>query len=126
MSNAKTNEIEINGIVYVPKGSIKEAQEMAGDYFVIRTRSAGVFAGFVKESVDTIAGVKVTLGDARRLWYWNGAASLSQVAGEGISKPDECKFPACVPEITLPEVIEMIPCSKKAKEIIEGVPVWKS
>ena len=65
------------------------------------------------------------LKNARRLWYWAGAASLSQLAMEGTKKPDECKFPCAVLSISLAQVIEIIPCTAKALDSINGVPIWK-
>jgi hypothetical protein len=65
-------------------GSMKE-----GDYVIVRTYSAGVFAGTLRER----NGKEVTLHNARRIWYWAGAASLSQLAQSGTSKPNQCKFP---------------------------------
>lgn len=116
------NEIELNGVTYVPKDSIKFIEQPCGDYVVVRTCSAGVHSGYLKSR----EGKEVTLTNCRRLWYWEGAASLSQIAGEGISKPDQCKFPAAIAEITLTEAIEIIPCTEIAKEIIEGVATWKA
>ena len=89
---------------------------------IIRTRSAGVFAGHLKSFKDGIAILK----DARRLWYWSGAASLSQLSVDGVSNPSACKFPVAVPEITLPEVIEILPVSEKARTSIDAVPVWRA
>ena len=88
---------------------------------MVRTYSAGVFAGTVKER----DGEEIVLINARRIWYWEGAASLSQLANSGTSKPEECKFPEAVPEIMLRGVIEIIPISERAKQSIESVPVWK-
>jgi hypothetical protein len=90
-------------------------------YVLIRTYSAGVFVGYLKSRKD---GEAVLL-NARRLWYWDGAASLSQLAMEGVTKPDTCKFPVEVPEITLINVIEVIPITEKAKKSIAGVKIWK-
>lgn len=112
-------EIEINGVVYVEKG--ESIEQPKGDYVVVRTYSAGVHAGYLK-SRD---GKEVVLTNARRLWYWEGAATLSQIAGKGITKPNSCKFPAPIAEITLTEAIEIIPCTESAKEIIQGVKVWE-
>ena len=89
---------------------------------VIRSKSAGVFAGRLL-SKD---GQEVKLANARRLWYWSGASSLSQLSQEGVSNPNNCKFPMEVPEITILEVIEIIPMSESAKKSIDSVPIWKS
>ncbi|MCI8698307.1 MAG: hypothetical protein HFF29_04285 [Oscillospiraceae bacterium] len=118
----KMNEIEINGVAYIPKGSVVQmAPNMDGmEYCMVRTYSAGVFAGYI-ESRD---GKEVVLRNARRIWHWAGAASLSQLATDGTSSPSECKFPVAVDKVILTEVIEIISITKKAKESIEGVPVW--
>ncbi len=92
-----------------------------GRHCIVRTESAGVFAGTIKEIDSSAAIVK----DARRIWYWSGAATLSQLAIEGTSNPAGCKFPAPVPEVLLNAVIEVIPTSVAARESIEGVPVWR-
>ncbi len=90
-------------------------------YKVVRTYSAGVFAGYLESK----NGREVVLRDARRLWYWKGAASLSQVAMEGVKKPLECKFPIAVDRVELLEAIEILDVTPKAKESIQGVPVWR-
>lgn len=89
-------------------------------YCMVRTHSAGVFAGFLYRH----NGKEVVLKDARRIWYWEGAASLSELAVRGTSAPNKCKFPVAVPEVTLTETIEIIPITDKAKKSIESVPVW--
>ncbi len=90
---------------------------------IVRTYSAGVFAGHIySKSKD---GKHVVLKNAIRLWYWKGAASLSQLAMEGVKTPAECKFAVPVDAVELTEVIEIIPCSDKAAKIIQGVPSWK-
>ena len=63
--------------------------------------------------------------NARRLWYWKGAASLSQLAVHGVKYPAECKFPAVVSRIQLLQAIEILDVSKKAEAVIKGVPVWE-
>ncbi|MHC1623323.1 MAG: DUF6948 domain-containing protein, partial [Candidatus Methanospirareceae archaeon] len=55
-----------------------------------------------------------------------GAASLSQLAMEGTSKPNECRFPCEVTKVTLTEVIEILPVSPQAKKSIESVAVWSA
>ena len=73
-------------------------------YVIVRTFSAGVFAGNLKSR----KGQEVVLTNARRIWYWAGAATLSQLAMEGTSKPKECKFPCPMKEVVLTQAIEII------------------
>lgn len=91
-------------------------------YVIVRTNSAGVFAGYLK----TRNGQEVVLNNARRIWYWDGAASLSQLAMEGTSKPENCKFPCEVDEVLLLEAIEILNVTEKAKTSIKSVKVWEA
>lgn len=93
---------------------------MIGKYCMVRTYSAGVFAGIVKE----LKGKEALLSNARRIWYWEGASSLSELATKGTSSPKKCKFPVPVSEVFLTEVIEIIPITEQAAATIEAVPVW--
>jgi len=93
---------------------------MEKPYVLVRTYSAGVFAGTLEAS----KGKEVVLSNARRIWFWAGAASLSQLAVDGTNKPGECKFPVAVPRVVLTEAIEIIDVTEKARKSIEGVPVW--
>lgn len=93
---------------------------MIGKQVIVRTYSAGVFAG----TLHSRDGKEVVMHNARRIWYWAGAASLSQLATEGTTKPKDCKFPVAVPEVLLTEAIEIIPMTDKAIESIAKVPVW--
>jgi len=91
------------------------------DYVIVRTHSAGVFAGELESRWCS----EVTLRGARRLWYWDGAATLSQLAMEGVSKPQNCKFPCEVDRIILTEAIEIINTTPKARASIAEVPIWQ-
>lgn len=120
------NEIVIGGKEYVLKSSIKAPIKLATTkkglkYCIVRTYSAGVFAGYLEKRT----GGEAVVLEARRLWYWDGAASLSQLAVDGVSKPQNCKFPVAVQKIELVNVIEVIECTEKAKQSIESVEVWK-
>lgn len=121
--DTKINEIEVNGIKYVPKNSVKEdAVDSSGlQYVVIRADRAGVFAGYLKEKKPD----EVTLVNVRRLWYWDGAASCSQLADSGVCKPQNCKFTAPNKEIIVKNWIEILPATETARKSIEGVAVWK-
>lgn len=89
---------------------------------IIRADRAGVFYGEIKER----NGSEVVMTNVRRLWYWDGAASISQLATDGVTRPDNCKFTVTVEEMTILGVIEIIPCTKKAEESIDSVAVWRS
>lgn len=91
-------------------------------YYIVRADRAGVFFGHIKERDRS----EVTMTDVRRLWYWEGAASLSQLAVDGTNNPRECKFTVTVPEMTILGVIEIIPCSDKAASSILGVKEWRA
>lgn len=115
--------ITINGIEYVKKSDqTQPAESLDGmKYVIVRTYSAGVFAGYLKSRT----GQEVVLKKARRIWYWEGAASLSQLAQSGTSKPDKCKFPEEVDTIELLNAIEILDCTMAAQKSIMDVKVWK-
>ena len=99
--------------------------EVIGKKVIIRASRAGVFFGTLKDKQYTPAGVEVILQNSRRLWYWSGAASLSQLATEGVKDPESCKFTVVVPSHIVEQVIEIIPCSEDAIKSIESVKVWR-
>lgn len=95
-----------------------------GKFYIIRTYSAGVWFGNIQKLDGTIAVVT----NARRLWYWAGAASLSQLATEGTKQPTGCKFTVTITDeegVYLPQVIEVLPCTKEAVDNINAVKIWK-
>lgn len=120
------NEITINGEVYVKKSSILVVPAAAPlkdgmKYCIIRTYSAGVFAGYV----ESRNGQEVVIRKARRIWYWDGACSLSQLAKDGTAAPKNCKFAVEVDKIEVLQAIEIIECTDKAMNSICGVAEWK-
>ena len=122
MDKQKINELEINGIIYVPKDEQSKPAKGEFPIYMVRTYSAGVFYGQLKSR----EGKEVTLLNARRVWYWDGASSLSQLAQSGTSKPNSCKFPEPVTEVILTEVVELIPVTETALESLNSVSIWKS
>lgn len=108
--------ITVNGIEYVKKQNTEGLK-----YVICRTYSAGVFAGYL----ESRNGQEVVMRNARRIWYWDGAASLSQLAMCGTSKPESCKFPEAVDRVELLQAIEILDCTDNAKESIEACPIWK-
>lgn len=96
-------------------------KEFLSKKVIVRGDKSGVFFG----TLTAKEGTEVKLTNCRRLWYWDGAASISQLAVDGTTKPDNCKFTVTVSEIIITDVIEIIPCTNKSVESIEGVEVWK-
>ena len=94
---------------------------MENQKFIIRCDRAGVFYA----EIESRQGDEANLRNARRLWYWDGAASLSQLAQEGVKRPRNCKFTVTVPNMTVLGVIEVIPCTEDAVRSIEAVTEWK-
>lgn len=92
-----------------------------GKKVIIRGDRSGVEFG----TLVARNGREVTLHNARRIWYWEGAASLSQLAKDGTAKPADCRFTVTVDSITILDVIEIIPCTDKAIKSIEKVKAWK-
>jgi hypothetical protein len=90
-------------------------------YYIVRTDRAGVFFGKIKEkSAD-----EVTMTDVRKLWHWEGACAVEQLAIDGTKKPHNCNFTIVVPEMTVAAPIQIIPCTEKATESLSGVAVWQ-
>jgi hypothetical protein len=88
---------------------------------IVRADRAGVFFGTLTHK----EGNEVTLTNARKLFYWNGAGAVEQIALEGVKKPTDCKFTVVVEEITILNIIQIIPCTEVAIANIENVKEWK-
>ena len=117
---AAPKTMKIDDVEYVRKDSIKELPEVTDDYVIIRSRDSGVHAGYL----DHRNGTEVRLTNARRIWKWSGAATLSELAMKGSANPANCNVPAAVTEITVMGVCEVIPCTEEARVIIEGLKPW--
>lgn len=89
--------------------------------YIIRGDRSGVFFGEIAER----DGQEVKILNCRRLWHWEGAASLSQLAKEGTKRPSGCRFTVTVDDLTITDCIELIPCTEAAVSSIEGVSEWK-
>ena len=91
--------------------------------YILRSPEAGVFYGEMAKEIDSSR--IVTLTNARQIWYWEGAATLMQLAKYGTTKPQKCKFTVTVDEITICNVPEVIPCTEEAMKSIDFVAEWK-
>ena len=85
-----------------------------GQEVIIRTYSAGVWFGRLKEK----EGEEVILTEARRMWRWwaKKSISLSGVALHGI-KQEDSRIAGAIDSVWL-QAIEIIPISGKAAESI--------
>lgn len=94
--------------------------EMIGTMVVVRTYSAGVHFG----TLAAVAGRKVKLTDARRIWYWKGANTLHEIATEGVNVK-ESKVSKPVAKIVLTEATEIIGMAPAAVTNLAGA-TWAS
>lgn len=120
---SKPETMMIDDVKYVREDSInKESKKLEGKpYVLVRGDRSGIFVGYAEEEV----GKCVVLHKARRLWYWDGAASISQLAKEGVANPSKCKFPCEVTKIKILDAIEIIDVTEKARLNISEVAIWE-
>lgn len=96
-------------------------KEFLNKKVIVRGDRSGVFFG----TLAAKEGKEVKLTNCRRLWYWAGANSISQLAAEGTKRPQDCNFTVSVSDIIITDAIEIILCTDEAINSIEGVNVWK-
>ena len=110
------NILEINGVKYAPLTASVDGLP----YVVVRSADSGCHIGYLKDE----DGNNLTLVNARRIWYWSGAATLSELAMRGVSNPDGCKFPPEVAEIVVYNCCEKIAATEEARLSVEQVKPW--
>lgn len=93
-------------------------------FYIIRAERAGVFlCKILKEEGNTLQ-----VNNLRRLYRWAGALDVTQIAKEGISNPNNCKFSVQLgSEDTslIYNVIEAHTCTEKALQTLNSVLAWK-
>ena len=94
---------------------------MENQKYIVRCDRSGVFYG----EIEKRDGQDVVMKNARCLWRWYGAASLMQLALEGVKEPKSCKFTVTVDSLEVLDAIEILPCTDVAVESIEAVKPWK-
>lgn len=91
-------------------------------YVIVRATQAGVHAGeLVSEK-----GQRIELRNARRIWHWKGAASLSELAVYGAKFPAECKFGAKITKHIVLDACEIIYCQPAGAQMIQGCAEWRA
>lgn len=120
---AKPETMMIDDVKYIREDSVKSSPATNTEglpYVIIRGDRSGVFAGYLKSHEDRA----VLMHNCRRLWYWDGAASISQLANEGSSKKENCKFTQPVASMRILDAIEILDATEEARDNIESIPVW--
>jgi hypothetical protein len=91
-----------------------------GCHVIVRcTQAAAHFGILVHEEDNT-----VVLKDARRIWSWAGAATLTDLALDGSRRPTECKVTRPAPLVKLGDACEVIMCTKEAVAAFNEIPEW--
>lgn len=94
-------------------------------YVITRGYRSGVHAGHLVARNDQ--GM-IVLRDARRIWSWSGAASLSELAVYGAKNRAQCRFGARVlrQELARDDIAEIIHCQSEGQRMIEEQPEWRA
>lgn len=101
----------------------KMMENYKGKKCIVRCYGAGVFFGEVKEVSSDANGLNVRLANARKVWYWDGAAAVEQLSQDGCN--NSSKITVAVPELVVADAAQIIPCSDKAIANIEAKAEWK-
>lgn len=101
--------------------NLKEEIKMDNKYYIIRGDRSGVLFG----QIAGRTGQEVELRNVRKLWWWDGACAVEQLAVDGVTNPSQCKITVVVPEMVVTDAIQIIPCSDKATKVLSEVKVWK-
>lgn len=99
----------------------KEKNQMEKQKYIVRCDRAGVFYG----EIEGRDGKEIKMRNVRCIWYWDGAATLLQLATEGTTNPNNCKFTMTIDSLVVLDAIEIIPCTDRAIKSIEAVQEWK-
>jgi hypothetical protein len=120
-------EVTINGVSYIRKNSVTvKADELDGlERCIVRSYGAGVFYGYVKEKKAEQNGVNIVLLKAKRIHYWSGACSLTQLAMEGTKDESNCRITEAIDSQFIANVIEILPMTRNAEENLDKVTIWK-
>jgi len=88
--------------------------------YLVRCEKSGVFVG----DIETRENREVHFKTCIRLWYWSGAASVSQIAMSGVKNPDNCKFSVETKNHKILDAIEIIEMTDEAVKSVKSVKPW--
>ena len=88
--------------------------------YIVRCHLAGVFYGeVVKHDKD-----EITMRNVRKIWYWEGACAVEELAANGTTRPENCKFTVKIDEMIIANPVQIIPCTEKAVASLEKAHEW--
>jgi len=124
---SKPETMMIDNVKYVREDKqSKKAESVDGlDCVMIRSYAAGVFYGYLKEKKAELNGVNITLLKAKRIHYWDGACSLTQLAIDGSKASSNCRITEAIESQFIANVIEILPMTDTAKSNLDEVKIWK-
>jgi hypothetical protein len=119
--------IKINDVEYVRADSVSQEADKADglERVIVRSYGAGVFVGYLADKKCEANGVNVTLKKSKRIYYWAGACSLTQLAIDGTCAPNDCKITDAIDSQFIANVIEILPITSKSEKSLDGVTIWK-
>lgn len=119
--NKLTALAEILGGGAFPAPTCHPADQLIGQFVIVRSRDSGVHAG----TLVSIQDRTVRLTGSRRLWYWKAAKghTLSGVALHGINT-SASKIAGELGEIVVLDACEIIPTTAAAGQSILGAPEY--
>ena len=122
----KTNEVNINGEVYIKKSEVKNNENSwltknkeGKTLCLVRTYDAGVFVGWI--DYENATGFNIEVYDCFNVWKWEGAFTLLALATTGTTKPADCRFSINTSVLKLNRWIELIPIHQEALTTFEKV-----
>lgn len=122
----KPETMMIDDQLYVRADVSQQADKLEGmERVIIRSYGAGVFIGYLKDKEAEANGVNVVLRKAKRIHYWSGACSLTQLALDGTNDGGNCRITDPIDEQFIANVIEILPVTEKASKNIDEVKAWK-
>ena len=121
MTEPKT--ITIDDEKYIRESDVQQGQGVTNTngmvYAIVCCERSGIFAGYIESQ-----GVyQISLVNARRIKYWSGAASITQLALQGTGKPNDCLF-SLTHDVALLDVCSITNCTEKGMKSIQAVKDW--
>jgi len=103
-------------IAQLVEGDISEAESniyshLLGNFVIIRTYAAGVHVGYLKDF--DAKNLCARLSKSRRIWRWEGAFTLSEIANNGIK---DGKLSDFIDDIIVTQVCEILPTSNTVEQ----------